>query len=36
MTIRTDGDQTFKHGDVVYLTPDATRIYKFDAAGKAI
>ena len=36
MTIRTDGDQLFNHGDDVYLTPDATRIYKFDAAGKAI
>jgi len=36
MTIRTDGDQTFNHGDDVYLTPDPTRIYKFDAAGKAI
>ena len=35
-TVRTDGDQTFKHGDVVWLTPDPTRIYKFDAAGKAI
>ncbi|WIJ26195.1 ABC transporter ATP-binding protein [Devosia sp. RR2S18] len=36
MTIRTDGDQTFKHGDAVYLTPDPTRIYRFDAAGQAI
>ncbi|UXN75228.1 ABC transporter ATP-binding protein [Devosia sp. A8/3-2] len=36
MTIRTDGDQTFNHGDDVYLTPDAARIYKFDTAGKAI
>ncbi len=36
MTIRTDGDQTFSHGDDVYLTPDPTRIYRFDAAGKAI
>ena len=36
MTIRTDGDQTFSHGDDVYLTPDATRIYRFDAAGLAI
>ncbi|WP_240230275.1 ABC transporter ATP-binding protein [Devosia lacusdianchii] len=36
MTIRTDGDQTFNHGDDVYLSPDQTRIYKFDAAGKAI
>jgi hypothetical protein len=31
-TIRTDGDQTFSHGDDVYLSPDQTRIYKFDAA----
>jgi multiple sugar transport system ATP-binding protein len=36
MTIRTDGDQTFNHGDDVYLTPDPTRIYRFDAAGKAL
>jgi len=36
MTIRTGGDQTFNHGDDVYLTPDPTRIYRFDAAGKAI
>ena len=36
MTIRTDGDQTFSHGDDVYLTPDTTRIYRFDAQGKAI
>jgi len=36
MTIRTDGDQTFNHGDDVYLTPDPTRIYRFDAAGNAI
>jgi multiple sugar transport system ATP-binding protein len=36
MTIRTDGDQTFSHGDDVWLTPDPTRIYRFDAAGLAI
>jgi multiple sugar transport system ATP-binding protein len=36
MTIRTGGDQTFNHGDDVYLTPDPTRIYRFDAAGQAI
>ncbi|WP_108459804.1 ABC transporter ATP-binding protein [Devosia naphthalenivorans] len=36
MTIRTDGEQTFSHGDNVYLTPDPTRIYRFDADGKAI
>ncbi|MHA6691083.1 ABC transporter ATP-binding protein [Devosia sp. A449] len=33
MTIRTDGDQTFNHGDDVYLTPDPSRIYRFDADG---
>ena len=36
MTVRTDGDQTFSHGDDVYLTPDPTRIYRFDAAGVAL
>ena len=36
MTVRTDGDQMFSHGDDVYLTPDPTRIYRFDAAGKAL
>ena len=36
MTVRTDGDQTFRHGDDVYLTPDPARIYRFDAAGQAI
>jgi multiple sugar transport system ATP-binding protein len=36
MTIRTDGDQTYSHGDVIYLTPDPTRIYRFDASGLAI
>ncbi|QDZ11194.1 ABC transporter ATP-binding protein [Devosia ginsengisoli] len=36
MTIRTDGDQTFNHGDDVYLTPDPTRIYRFDASGVAL
>ena len=36
MTIRTDGDQVFEHGDAVFLTPDATRIYRFDAAGNSL
>ncbi|SMQ72189.1 sorbitol ABC transporter ATP-binding protein /mannitol ABC transporter ATP-binding protein [Devosia lucknowensis] len=36
MTVRTDGDQTFTHGDKIWLTPDPNRIYKFDAAGQAI
>ena len=36
MTVRTDGEQTFSHGDKVWLTPDPNRIYRFDAAGKAL
>jgi multiple sugar transport system ATP-binding protein len=36
LTVRTDGDQTFSHGDKVWLTPDPNRIYRFDAAGKAL
>jgi multiple sugar transport system ATP-binding protein len=36
MTIRTDGDQSFSHGDEIYLTPDPARIYRFDAAGLGI
>src|SRR5690606_20626014 len=36
LTVRTDGDQTFRHGDTVWLTPDPNRIYRFDAAGQAI
>jgi ABC-type sugar transport systems, ATPase components len=36
LTVRTDGDQTFRHGDDVWLTPDPDRIYRFDAAGLAI
>ena len=36
MTVRTDGEQIFSHGDEVYLAPDPTRIYRFDAAGVAI
>ncbi|MVS98412.1 TOBE domain-containing protein [Devosia marina] len=36
MIVRTDGEQTFSHGDKVWLTPDPNRIYKFDAAGLAV
>jgi len=36
LTIRTDGDHTFRHGDSVFLTPDPNRIYRFDAAGKGL
>ncbi|WP_050602633.1 ABC transporter ATP-binding protein [Ruegeria sp. 6PALISEP08] len=36
MTMRAAGDVSFKHGDRVYLTPDATQIHKFDAQGLRI
>ena len=36
ITIRTDGDQMFDHGDLIYLTPLENRIYRFDAAGETL
>lgn len=36
MTVRASGDFTVKHGDEVYLTPDANQIHKFDADGLRI
>ncbi len=36
MTVRAGGDVAVKHGDTVYLTPDATQIHKFDAEGLRI
>jgi multiple sugar transport system ATP-binding protein len=36
VTVRTSGDFQIRHGDTVYLTPDASRIHRFDAQGKAI
>ena len=35
-TVRTEGDNTFSHGDDVWLSPDPQRIYRFDRAGLAI
>ncbi|MDB5506791.1 MAG: glycerol-3-phosphate transporter ATPase [Devosia sp.] len=35
MTIRTHDEDDYHHGDTVYLTPDANRIYRFDKAGLA-
>jgi multiple sugar transport system ATP-binding protein len=35
-TVRTGGEDTYKHGDEVYLTPEPTRIYKFGPDGKAL
>ncbi|MEO9827657.1 MAG: ABC transporter ATP-binding protein [Paracoccaceae bacterium] len=36
MTVRTSGDVAFKHGDTVYLTPDASQIHKFGDDGLRI
>ena len=36
MTVRASGDVAVKHGDTVYLTPDAKLIHKFDDAGLRI
>jgi multiple sugar transport system ATP-binding protein len=36
MTVRTSGEETFTHGDDVFLTPDPGRIYRFDKAGLAL
>ncbi|MFK7746205.1 MAG: ABC transporter ATP-binding protein [Roseobacter sp.] len=33
MTVRASGDVEVRHGDTVYLTPDASQIHKFDAQG---
>ncbi|MEP0521107.1 MAG: ABC transporter ATP-binding protein [Hyphomicrobiales bacterium] len=36
MTVRTSGEVAVKHGDTVFLTPDATLIHKFDVDGLRI
>ncbi|MDP2731813.1 MAG: TOBE domain-containing protein, partial [Hoeflea sp.] len=36
LTIRADGEVDIYHGDTVYLTPDPSKIYRFDAAGLAL
>jgi multiple sugar transport system ATP-binding protein len=36
LTVRAGGDFTVRHGDTVYLTPDQSRIHRFDADGRAI
>ena len=33
MTVRASGDVAVKHGDTVYLTPNASQIHKFGADG---
>jgi multiple sugar transport system ATP-binding protein len=36
VTVRTDGERLLSHGDTVFLTPEPTRIYRFDKAGLAM
>jgi multiple sugar transport system ATP-binding protein len=33
MTVRADGELDVHHGDTVYLTPDTTKLHRFDAQG---
>jgi multiple sugar transport system ATP-binding protein len=36
MTVRAEGEQALHHGDSVWLTPDPSRIYRFDKDGRAL
>ncbi len=36
ITARASGEVTLRHGDKVYLTPEQTRICRFDAAGRSL
>ena len=36
LTIRSVGELGLKHGDKVYVTPDQSRIHRFDANGKTV
>jgi multiple sugar transport system ATP-binding protein len=36
INVRASGEVPVSHGDTVYLTPDANKIHRFDASGKAI
>ena len=36
ITVRVDGEFNVRHGDTVYLTPDADKVHKFDAQGLRI
>jgi len=36
LNVRTGGDVEFGHGDTIHLTPDAAKLHRFDAQGKAI
>jgi multiple sugar transport system ATP-binding protein len=36
ITARTDGEFECRHGDTVFITPDDSKIHRFDEKGKAI
>ncbi|GHE04383.1 glycerol-3-phosphate ABC transporter ATPase [Defluviimonas sp. 20V17] len=36
MTVRADGEVPFRAGDIVHLSPDRTKIHRFDAQGVRI
>jgi len=36
MTIRASGEVTFKHGDTIYVTPDLSKMHRFDKQGLRI
>jgi multiple sugar transport system ATP-binding protein len=36
MTVRAEGEKQLHHGDAVWLTPDPTRIYRFDKDGRTL
>jgi len=36
LTVRADGEVNLHHGDTIFLTPDETRVHKFDSAGNRI
>ena len=33
ITVRAGGEVALRHGDTIYLTPDMTKLHRFDAAG---
>jgi len=33
MTVRAGGEVALTHGDTVFLTPDTSKIHRFDANG---
>ncbi|MGN6488627.1 MAG: TOBE domain-containing protein, partial [Devosia sp.] len=35
-TVRTEGENDYQPGDAVWLSPDPSRIYRFDNAGLAL